>query len=180
MSGASVTLAKVPNFRSGEGFRELADLGSRLPLASVIGKVCQWLWPVKPDYELAYRVGSSDRACREIVAGRAVISTEKLALLLRSEEGIVFLAAIMADAQPTWWARFIEQTKIHDARRKAARLQRELRETMNAVDETTAAIARAETAAAVSDEEFHRPHVDALRSMARVQHRAVASTAKRR
>jgi hypothetical protein len=174
MRAESFTLAKTPNFRSGECFQQLAALGSALPLAQAIGKVCQWLWPVKTDYELAYRVGSSDRACREIVSGRSTLSTERLAQLLRSEEGIVFLAAIMANAKPGWWVGFLEQTKIHDARKKAARLQRELRETMNAVDETAAAIARAETAAAVCDEEFHRPHIAAMRSMARVQNRAVA------
>jgi hypothetical protein len=176
MRAESSTLAKSPNFRSGECLQQLADLGSALPLAQAIGKVCQWLWPApaKADAELAYRVGATDRACREVVNGRSTLSTEKLAQLLRSEEGIVFLAAVMANAKPAWWVAFLEQTKIHDARRKAARLQRELRETMNAVDETAAAIARAEHAAAVSDEEFHRPHVAAMRAAAGLPDRAMA------
>jgi hypothetical protein len=126
------------------------------------------------------KLGISERTAKHRLAGTREFTAAELAVLLRQERGRELLVAIMGDAEPAWWVDFQRQMTINGARKKAARLQRELEETIHAVDENTATLARIETALAVSDEAFHRPHIDALRSVAGVSHRAGASPAKRR
>lgn len=74
------------------------------------------LWPSKPDIELSARIGLSDRTCREILAGRAKLSLEALAALLRTDDGLSVLEALMGDARPKWWRKFRRSVELADLR----------------------------------------------------------------
>jgi hypothetical protein len=126
------------------------------------------------------KLGISERTAKHRLAGTREFTAAELAVLLRQERGRELLVAIMGEAKPAWWVEYLRLRKIHSARQAAVNAERELLEAINAVDENTATLARIETALAVSDEAFHRPHIDALRSVAGVSHRAGASPAKRR
>lgn len=60
------------------------------------------MWPVKTDVELSIRTGTSDRACRDLLAGRGGMSLDAVARLLQSDEGFEFLVALLGDASPQW------------------------------------------------------------------------------
>jgi uncharacterized protein YutE (UPF0331/DUF86 family) len=98
-----------------------------------------------------------------------------LAIMLRSEHGLRFLSAVMADARPRWWVAFKSQAAITNARRHEAAARRSLQEAVDATADLSAAIARTEI---LPDQDFHRGHVDALRTMAGVSDRTMAQTAK--
>lgn len=75
-------------------------------VAAVVNRVARALWPRKADIELAIRTGASDRACRNWLAARCDLSADRLVELLRSDDGLIFLDAIFADAPngaPAWW-----------------------------------------------------------------------------
>lgn len=88
------------------------------------------LWPNKTDAELASRIGVSDRWCRQILAEKAKLSSEALAALLRTEDGLAVLEALMADAKPKWWRKFKRQMAFAEVRR----LQDETRKRLDALE----------------------------------------------
>jgi hypothetical protein len=177
MSHVNATLAVSANRGSG---RSCTDSASPMHLHAALVAAVRKVFPVKTWAQLAALFKVSERTAKYRLACKREFTAHEIAQLLRSEGGQEVLATLMADTTPVWWLRYLEQTDLHTARRKAARLKRELQETLNAVDATAAAIARAEHAAVISDEEFHRPHVDALRSMAGVRNRTVAAATNRR
>lgn len=128
---------------------------------------------------VAELLGSSDSVARKRIAGEREFSADDLAQMLRSERGFEVLAAVMADARPKWWRVCAPLMEVSDIRKMQIAAQRRLASALKgAVDADTdlsAAIARAE---AFSDQDFMRPHVDALSSIGGVPHRAVAKTTK--
>lgn len=99
MSAASIAMRGNAKPNMEEVFR---GSGRSLPPNEAIARVARALWPVKTDLELSIRAGTSDRACRELLAGRGGMSLEAVANLLRSEDGLEFLMALLGDASPTW------------------------------------------------------------------------------
>lgn len=100
-------------------------------------------------------------------------TAHELALLLRSEDGFQFIAALMADADPQWWRGVRKANALGAMRRQ----QKQLQEAISELEQVDGALARAEAALSVSDEDFHRPHVDALRAVTRVPNRPLAQRA---
>jgi hypothetical protein len=82
------------------------------PPARAIARVCRRIWPVKTDAELALRMGVSGRSARDILAGRAAPSFLSIVSLLHSEEGELFLDAMLGDATPEWRARLIRTREL--------------------------------------------------------------------
>lgn len=125
--------------------------------------------------------GLSVGAANKKVHGQRTIDADEMARLLRTDDGFEFLTALMADAQPKWWVLCSAFMEVREAQRLQAearlRIRRAVRGALNADADLTAAISRAD---ALSDADFHRPHADALRSMAGVPDRAVAAAAKGR
>lgn len=76
--------------------------GQGRPLSQAIARVARSIWPTKTDIELRIRTGTSDRRCRDLLAGRSGMSLDAVANLLRSEEGFEFLLALLGDASPDW------------------------------------------------------------------------------
>jgi hypothetical protein len=84
------------------------------------------LWPRKTAAELALRSGASVRTCERWIGERCGVSADALAELLRSEEGLKFLEAIMADARPVWWKDFKRQIQRAVLHRQQKELKRQI------------------------------------------------------
>lgn len=110
-------------------------------------------------------------------------SDDEIGALIRSEQGLQIVTAIMGDANPKWWricAALMDAADVRQMQIVAQRrIAKTLREAIDADADITAAIQRSE-ALAFHDEEHMRPHLDALRAMARLSDRAVAPTDKGR
>lgn len=142
-----------------------------------IAEVFRGLSPRKTWTEVALRLKLCERSAKHRLAGTRYFSAEEIATLLRSEEGLSFLTALMADAKPRWWQLFQSHRALIDARRSQAVARRQLQEAIDADADLTAAIARAD---AFQDEDFHRPHADALRSARSLSRSTVATATKGR
>lgn len=136
-------------------------------------KVAKVISPVKTWTYLAELLCLKERAAKHRVAGTRELTVDELAVLLRSEHGLDFLVALMADAEPAWWRRAKAYFAAIDAQWLQRAARRRLREAIDADTELTAAIGRAD-ALLVQDEEFYREHADAVRAAARVSDRALA------
>jgi len=136
------------------------------------------LWGRKAITILQQDTSRSERTVRYWRAASRAPSAGDLATILRGEDGLSFLSAIMADARPAWWKLFQQQVAAIDARRLQRAAERRLQEALDARSDITDAIARAD-ALLVGDPHFYRPHADAVRSMAGVSDRPVAPASKR-
>ncbi len=128
-------------------------------LNDALAQVFRKLAPVKTWAAVASVLGLTERVAKHRLSGTRDFTADELAALLRSEDGLSFLSAVMADSQPRWWLIFKNKMRAADIKRQQASMRRELEE---AVNEASAL----ETALMVSDSDFHSPTVDALRSMA--------------
>lgn len=146
-------------------------------LQNSIALVFRQIFPRKTWLEISQFFGLSERGAKHRLAGSREFSAEEIAIMLRSEHGLTFLSAIMADANPPWWVAFRQQVAIKDARRLEAAARRKLQEALDAEADLSATIAYTE---ALSDQDFTRPHADALRAFRRVPDRAVGQTTKNR
>ena len=104
-----------------------------LRLTDAVMRVAQALWPRKTASELAFRTGSSQRACEYWLSRKTEMSADALTALLRSDAGFETLEAIMGDARPDWWKQFRRTAEIStirkaqdDARRRIERLELDL------------------------------------------------------
>lgn len=120
--------------------------------------------------ELIAITGVSERMAKHRMSQSRPYTADEIAALLRSEHGLNFLVAVMGDADPQWWRTVKRAFAIGTARREKQRLQDAINE-LERMDET---IIRAETALAVSDADFHRVQIDALRAARGADGRAVA------
>jgi len=137
-------------------------------------RVARNIWPLKTAWNLHYVTGYTVRACEYWLAGRAAIPADALAELLRSQWGREFLAAIMIGSRQSWWEKAASYFQIHDALTMQRAARKCLKEAIDADADLTATIARAD-AALLQDEDFYRPHADALRAMGGARNRAVAA-----
>lgn len=138
----------------------------------------------KPAQVLSHMLGVSERTAKRKLGCERELSSDEVGRLIRSEQGFTFITAIMADApkKPAWWRLcepVMEAAEIRKMQMIAQkRVAKILEGAIDADRDLSAAIARAD-AMAIQDEDFARPHSDALRSMARLSGRAMASKAKR-
>lgn len=146
-------------------------------ISALIVECAKGISPRKTWGYLVNALGISERVAKHRLAGTREFTVDELAVMLRSERGIDYLVAIMGDAEPAWWSRFKKHVAVAEAARMQRAARRKLQEAIDADADLSAAITRA---AVLQDEEFHRPHVDALGAMGRLHDRAVASAAKRR
>ena len=145
-------------------------MGPSLPQSGAIIATFKTLFPQHARKTLARLLGLSDGAARKKLTGERAFSTDELAALLRSEHGLDFLAALMADARPQWWVQVQSAFKLGAMRRHRQQLQ----EAINEAERLGDALGRAETALGVRDEEFHRDQIDALGAIRRDLHRPLA------
>jgi len=144
-------------------------------LQNAIALALREVFPRKTWLEVAEWFGLSERGAKHRLAGSREFTAEELALMLRSEHGLTFLSAIMMDAAPRWWVAIRQQVAMKDARRFEAAARRKLQEAIDAEADLSSAISHAD---ALLDQDFMRPHSDALRAMARFPDRPVAAPAR--
>ncbi len=89
-------------------------------------RVARSLWPLKTDLALAERTGASDRMCRYWLASKYSLSADDICALLRSDDGLQFLEAIMGDAKPVWWQRMKASANRAALRRAQKQLQKQI------------------------------------------------------
>lgn len=140
--------------------------------------------------------GLKERSAKHRLANSRVYTIEELQALLQSEDGLDYLAAIMAGAEPKWWWWAKQVMAVAAIKRRRAEDEQEIlkletsapaevgarRRIKGALDANRslkASIDRAETALG-----FRRPDVDsrdadASRAGARAPHRAVAQASRR-
>lgn len=175
MTVSSIILAANAKTPPAEAGGEKAETGV---ISQVLRNLLAELFPIKTWGKVAAVLGLSDRGARHRMEGTRAFSADELAALLRTEHGYRVLTAVMADAAPSWWricAPLMEVAEIQQMQIAARRrLQRVVKGALDADAELSAAIARAD---ALCDPDFHRPHADGLRAMARLPDRAVASAA---
>lgn len=77
---------------------------SVLPVAEIVATVARRVWPAKTARHLAARTSRTHRAAESWLIGQTGMSADALADLLRSDQGLAFLDAIMAQGPtPSWW-----------------------------------------------------------------------------
>jgi hypothetical protein len=84
------------------------------------------LWPRKTVPELRTRTGYSERMCKYLLRRRYALSGDALADLLRSDDGLAFLEAVMGDARPAWWKDFKRHVRLAETNRRLNEMRREL------------------------------------------------------
>lgn len=165
----------------GDGSANVADenTGRPSPHLGYIAAIVRKAFPSDTVKTFARKTGVSLGAANKKVHAQRPIYADELAALLRTDEGFDLLTAIMAGTRPKWWRLVSASMEVREAQRlqaeARARIRRAVRGALDADADLTAAIARAE---ALSDQDFHRPHLDALGAMARVSDRAVAAASK--
>jgi hypothetical protein len=145
-------------------------LGTSRHLNSTIAQCLRAIFPSKTWLRLIELTGLSERTAKYRMSGERDFSASELAALLRSEHGLDFLAAIMADASPRWWVQVQSAFKLGAMRRHRQQLQ----EAIHEAERLGYTLARAETALGVCDEDFHRPQTDALGAIRSNMHRPMA------
>lgn len=131
------------------------------------------LFPVKTAFQIAEITRYSVRSCEAWMAGETKIPADALVALIRSEHGLDFLAAVMADSRPPWWGWLLRLGVAASAMRRRAADRRLLEQALSADQDITDAIADAD-ALLVRTTNVHRPFSDALGAMVGAPHRAVA------
>jgi len=117
ISAAGANRTPEPRFRRS---------GTIVPLGPRISRACRAIWPDKTDKNLAAVTGNTDRAARKLLAGQCGLSLGSFGALLHSDDGLLFLEAIMGDAAPTWWRGFKRQARLSAVRRTQEELRIEI------------------------------------------------------
>lgn len=144
--------------------------------------VLKAIFGAKPWAVLMDMFGLSEGAAKKKIHGERELSTDELRAILHREDGHHVLAAMMAGSMCHWWSlasTVIEADLIKQA--EAANRRRLTSLMKGAVDadrSLSAAIHDAETANFVHDENFHRPHRDAVRAVVGLSHRSLDAAKK--
>lgn len=120
------------------------------------------------------RIEMTERVAKHRLAGSRDYTGEEIRALLRSEDGLDFLVAVMGDSSPTWWRWMTKvmtlaavRRRQHEDAQEILKLEtandvdvgarRRIKGALNADKRISAAVARAETTLGLS-----RPDVDRL------------------
>lgn len=172
------SLAKTLTSEVGTNLPQSGDANTAVSLClqAIFGKKA---WTVLMD-----AFGISEGAARKKLYGEREYSLEELRALLHREDGFEVLAALMAGSECRWFKLCCTIMDADSAKRAQAFARRKisavLKGALDADQSLSAAIQDAETALVFHDENFHRPHRDAVRAMAGVSNRAVAQAVKGR
>jgi hypothetical protein len=147
-------------------------------ISETLSRIC----PEKTWAYIAKLTGINERAAKHRKAGSRRYTAADLAAILRSDNGYVVLAAIMAESNAKWWRVCSPLMQVAEVQAMQLRARKKISQALQgAVDadsDLTAAIARAD-ALLVHDEDFARPHADAVRAMAGLSRGAVAAPARK-
>ncbi|MCK1541421.1 hypothetical protein IVB12_05370 [Bradyrhizobium sp. 179] len=200
MRTASAISPNTANLRGAETGIDFSVLGIGSNVNAVISAVLKIKEPRKTwgflidllprEFEM------TERVAKHRLAGSRDYTVEELQALLRSEEGIDFLIAIMGDAQPLWWRWMTKVMTLAAVRRRQAEdaqeilkletsgdvdvgARRRIKGALNADKRISAAVARAETTLGLSRPNLDRVGATSDGRNARLPHRPVARTGGR-
>lgn len=77
---------------------------------------------------LAALTGATDRTARNWLSLKREISADALAALLRTEDGLQILEAVMGDARPAWWRRVKRASQLATLRSSIAKQEQAIRQ----------------------------------------------------
>ncbi|SFM00115.1 hypothetical protein SAMN03159423_4828 [Bradyrhizobium sp. NFR13] len=146
--------------------------------------LCEVLWDTK-------RIEMTERVAKHRLSNTRDYSVEELQAMLQSEDGLDFLAVLMADAQPKWWWWAKQVMTVASIKRRRAEDEQEIlkletsapaetgarRRIKGALDANRnikAAVDRAETALGFQRPDMAGRNADASSNGAGVSGRAVA------
>lgn len=138
--------------------------------------------------------GLQERTAKHRLAVTRVYTIGELQTLLRSEDGLDFLVAVMGDAQPSWWRWITKVMTLAAVRRRQAEdaqeilkletsgdvevgARRRIKGALNADKRISAAVARAETTLGLSRPDMDRVGAASDGGMVRVSGGAMAQAA---
>jgi hypothetical protein len=168
------TLNRLHGIANAVGAALFTARGTPEHLHASVMQVVRALWPRKTVPALCDVGETSERGAKYYLAERRMISAICLARLIRSDDGLHFLIAVMGDAQPAWWRGLKAQARIADVRRTERELRKQLREATAYAEEAMAGIARAETALSIQDPDFAGEQFAPHHQPGGALHRAVA------
>lgn len=120
--------------------------------------------PVKTWGYLAKLLGITERVAKHRMAYTRTFTADEVAALLRSEQGIHFLVAIMDDARPKWWRTMLKMGVLGGIERRREADLKLLRRVAHVTNETSAELP---AALMVQDADFYGPVFEALDAVAR-------------
>jgi hypothetical protein len=121
------------------------------------------LFSVKTAFHLSDITGYSVRACENWLSEKVVIPSDALALLLHSEWGREFLAAVMSDNTPRWWKQLSAWIGAIDLALAEKKLRRKRKELLDELEYAPAT----SFAEVLHDPEFNRAQVIPVRRVHR-------------
>lgn len=122
MSSSVLAAAGKSNSRGAQTFTRSH---TSVHLTDALMRVAQSIWIRKPVANLIAKTGVSERQAKYLLARKRGISAEALVSLLRSEDGLQFLEAMMGEARPYWWKAFKRKQRRAALRDEMKRLQHE-------------------------------------------------------
>lgn len=178
MSGSNHVAPAMANFGADKA-TQVADKAT--PVSEILADLMRRLRRVKPHTLLTELIGLSDDTAQNRMKGSRKFDVDELADLIRSEHGFDVLMAVMAGHQPKWWRICSPLMEVAEVQRIQAMARKRLRKAVQgALDADRDLAATIAAADVLSDQEFVRPHVDALRTTGGVGNRTVAQTKGRR
>lgn len=100
---------------------------NKLREISPLMRVAQSLWPKKTAHSLASATGKKKRQCEYYLAGKNKLTEDAIRGLLKTDDGLKFLEALMGDSVPTWWAAFRYAVEMQDVRSRMDALREKQR-----------------------------------------------------
>lgn len=197
MSRASATTGNFANLGSAKTCTDFSGSCTTVSeLQASITNILRAKNPYKTWAFVADLFGLKERSAKHRLANSRAYTIEELQALLRSEDGLDYLAALMGDAEPKWWWWAKQVMAVAAIKRRRAEDEQEIlkletsapaevgarRRIKGALDANRnlkASIDRAETALG-----FRRPDVDsrdahAVRGKPGASHRAMAEARRR-
>lgn len=145
-----------------------ANLGTKNPgsvtIQSALISVARMISPAKTWGYLAKLLGTTERVSKHRLYGSREFTADEIAALLRSEDGIHYLVALMDRARPQWWRTLLKMGVLGGIERRREADMNLMRKIANVSDQTAAELP---AALMVQDAEFYSPVFEALDAVAR-------------
>lgn len=91
-----------------------------------LAKTVREIFPSKTAWELSNISGLKLRACEYFLSRKTSLSGDAIVTLLRSNEGLRVLEAVMGDARPDWWTSLQKAIEKERCEREIERLRRRM------------------------------------------------------
>lgn len=197
MSSTSLTAGNLSKMGGDKTGIDFSVLGTDLDCSAVINFVFHARQAFKTWGFVASALDVSERTAKHRLGGTRDYTVDELRTLLRSEDGLEFLMAVMGDATPKWWRWLTKvmtlaavRRRQHEDAQEILKLEtandvdvgarRRIKGALNADKRISAAVARAETTLGLSRPDVDRVGAAADGGMVRVSGSAMAQAPAKR